>query len=43
MPTETVYLPDQQYQHLNDVVATQDVDNISQAIQQIIREDMDNE
>jgi len=41
MPTETVYLPDDQYHHLNERVAQSDVDNLSQAIQQIVSEDME--
>ena len=43
MPTETVYLPDDQYHHLNERVAQSDVDNISQAIQNIVSEDMESE
>jgi hypothetical protein len=41
MPTETLYLPEEQYQHLNDKVEAQDVDNLSQAVQTLIKEDME--
>jgi len=43
MPTETVYLPDDQYNHLNERVAKSEADNLSQAIQDIVCEDMESE